>query len=72
MRIKRKKWEDLSPNSQRAVVALGIAEAVLTAYSLFDLAQRDSEAVRGPKALWVAGVFVQPVGPIAYLLFGRV
>jgi hypothetical protein len=27
--------------------------------------------VRGPKPLWVLGSVVQPVGPIAYLVFGR-
>lgn len=46
-------------------------EVVLTTVALVDLARRPAEQVRGPKPVWALGCFVQPVGPIAYLLLGR-
>jgi hypothetical protein len=67
----KKRWSDLSPVEQRAIIAGGIAEVVLTAWALRDLRRRPTETVRGPKALWVASFVVQPFGPLAYVLFGR-
>ncbi|MGZ4688881.1 MAG: PLD nuclease N-terminal domain-containing protein [Acidimicrobiia bacterium] len=46
-------------------------EVVLTTAALVDLARRPSAQVRGAKPLWVLACFVQPIGPIAYLAFGR-
>jgi hypothetical protein len=43
----------------------------LTATAIADLAVRPSGLVRGPKALWWVAVFAQPIGPSAYLLWGR-
>lgn len=57
---------------QRTAVAVGATvELVLTTIALVDLARRPRAEVRGPKALWAVGCFVQPVGPIAYLAVGR-
>ena len=67
----KKQWSDLTPSQRRAVVALGAVEVVLTTAALVSLARTPSERVRGPKAAWVAGCFVQPVGPVAYFLVGR-
>ena len=39
--------------------------------ALIDLARRPSRLVRGSKRGWAMACFVQPVGPIAYLAFGR-
>jgi hypothetical protein len=39
--------------------------------ALRDLARRPKERVRGPKAVWALGCFVQPLGPVAYLVVGR-
>lgn len=69
---KRKSWADLTPTQQRVIVAGAIAEGVLTTLALIDLARRPATSVRGPKAPWALGVFVQPVGPIAYFALGRV
>lgn len=58
---------------QRTAVLVGAAiEITLTAVALTDLARRPVERVRGPKLLWAAGCFVQPVGPVLYLALGRV
>jgi hypothetical protein len=67
----KKKWKDLSPAQQRWLIAGAAVEVVVTAVALRDLAMRPQDQVRGPKPLWALGCFVQPVGPPAYLLFGR-
>lgn len=67
----KKSWSDLTPTQQKAIVASGAAEAVLTAVALVDLARRPRTGVRGPKVLWLLALAVQPVGPIAYLRVGR-
>ena len=66
-----KRWSDFSPAQRAAIVAVSIVEVVLTTVALVDLARRSSEQVRGGKALWALGCFVQPIGPIAYLAMGR-
>ncbi len=69
--MKRNKWDDLTPPQKTFVVIGATVEVVLTAVALADLARRPTTQVRGPKVLWAAGCFVQPVGPVAYLLLGR-
>jgi Phospholipase_D-nuclease N-terminal len=67
----KKQWSDLS-EGLRATILVGTAiEVALTTVALADLARRPRERVHGPKPLWVLGCVVQPVGPIAYLVFGR-
>ncbi len=63
-------WSDLSTGQQRAVVAVSAVELALTTAALIDLVRRPAEQVRGPKALWAVGVFVQPIGPVAYFAGG--
>jgi hypothetical protein len=53
------------------VVVAGVVEVALTTWCLRDLRQRPASMVRGPKALWAPAMSVQPVGPIAYLVWGR-
>jgi hypothetical protein len=69
--VAKKQWSDLSPVQQRVIIAGGAAEALLTSYALVDVAGRPKSRVRGPKPLWVLGFVVQPVGPLAYLRWGR-
>jgi hypothetical protein len=66
-----RRWSDLSTQQRTAIVVVGAVEVVLTTVALVDLARRPRELVRGPKALWALGAFVQPVGPVAYLALGR-
>jgi len=65
-----KKWDDLSDRQKTAILVAVSVELALTATALVDLARRPRDLVRGPKALWALGCFVQPVGPIAYLTIG--
>jgi hypothetical protein len=67
---RRRRWHDLNPGQQRAIVAAGVVQLLLAA-ALLDLARRPSEQVRGPKRLWAAAAFVNVVGPLAYFAFGR-
>jgi len=69
--MERKRWSDLSRGQRTAIVVASAVEVVLTATALVDLARRPTTQVRGPKPLWALGCFVQPVGPVAYLTFGR-
>lgn len=72
MALSRKKsWSELSPRARALVVVGSIAELVLTAVAMRDLANRSKAQVRGPKWLWRGVSLIQPVGPVAYLLFGR-
>ena len=68
---KKKKWSELSPKTRAAIVAGGLAEVVVTSIALRDLVRRPAALVRGPKPLWGAALFVQPVGSPLYLLVGR-
>ena len=67
----KKQWSDLTPTQQRAIGVAASIEIVLTTIALTDLAKRPAGQVRGAKALWALGCFVQPFGPICYLAFGR-
>jgi Phospholipase_D-nuclease N-terminal len=67
----KKKWSELSGPQQAVTVAVSTVELALTVLALIDLVKRPPEQVRGPKGLWAVGVLVQPVGPIAYLAWGR-
>jgi hypothetical protein len=64
-------WSELSTLQQRAICVVGAAETVVTLAALRDLRRRPAGQVRGPKVAWGLGVFVQPVGPIAYFIAGR-
>jgi len=71
VRRQKKRWSDLSPRQQNAIVLGAAAELVMTAITLVDLARRPARQVRGSKPLWLAAFVVQPFGPILYLLLGR-
>ena len=66
-----KRWSDLSAGQPKALIAVAAAELALTTIALADLARRPASQVRGPKPLWAVGCFVQPVGSLAYLRWGR-
>ncbi|GAA1002435.1 hypothetical protein Aple_000460 [Acrocarpospora pleiomorpha] len=64
-------WNQLTDRQRTAIAVLASIELALTATAAVDLWFRPKEAVRGPKALWWPALFIQPVGPIAYLSAGR-
>ena len=65
------RWQDMSRAQRVAVLVLAPVELVLTAAAVADLSRRPQSRIRGPKALWWMGIFVQPVGAPAYLAWGR-
>ena len=74
----RRPWQDArsrlseAPRWQRITVLVAApVELALTATAAVDLARRPAARIRGPKALWWLGIFVQPIGPVAYLAWGR-
>lgn len=67
----KKKWSELSSGAKALVVVGAAIELVLTTVALKDLRSRTRDEVRGPKWLWRLVAFLQPVGPLAYLVFGR-
>lgn len=67
----RRRWSELSGGTRAAIVTSGTIEVLLTATAAVDLYRRPQDRVRGPKAAWWPLIFVQPVGPIAYLALGR-
>lgn len=63
----QRKWADLSNTQKTLLLTLVSVEMSLTATALVDLVRRPADQVHGRKALWGMALFVQPVGPIAYL-----
>ena len=67
----KKSWADMTSTQKGLVVAAGVVEVALTTWCLRDLKARPASQVRGPKMLWGPALSIQPVGPIAYLVWGR-
>ncbi|MGB3412433.1 MAG: PLDc N-terminal domain-containing protein [Microthrixaceae bacterium] len=68
---KKRTWAELSTGAKVAVIAGGLAEAVVTGAAVRDLRQRERASLRGPKWLWFMASAVQPFGPLAYFAFAR-
>ena len=68
---KKKQWSEMSPIAKQAIVVGAAVELVVTTIALRDLRRRSSTMVRGPKLLWLLGLFVQPIGAPLYLTLGR-
>jgi hypothetical protein len=64
-------WQELSSGQRTAVVVVAAVEIALTAVAASDLIRRPQSLIRGRKALWWLGIFVQPLGAPAYLGWGR-
>ena len=71
MTTTRKRWGDLSPAQQRALLTMGVITSVWQLAMLWDLWQRPASQVRGSKRRWVLASFVRPLGQIAYYGWGR-
>lgn len=71
MRKKQMRWQDLSPVQRGGLSVMMMIQLGLLAFALIDLARRPSSQVRGRKIAWLPVLFVNFVGPIAYLALGR-
>lgn len=71
MQRRQRNWKELSGSQRARISIMSIAELIMSAWALLDLRRRPENEVRGSKKLWALLAFVQPVGPIAYLVWGR-
>lgn len=65
------KWDDLTEQQQGSIVLAIIVQVALALVAFGALIGRPKEYVRGSKVAWFFGLFVNFVGPLAFLLFGR-
>ncbi|MFN8596797.1 MAG: PLD nuclease N-terminal domain-containing protein [Anaerolineae bacterium] len=49
----------------------GAINAALVIWTLYDIRQRSDAELNGKRNVWLIAAFAPPIGPIAYLLFGR-
>lgn len=63
--------KDLTPRSRGLITIGAVIQFALLAYAWLDLRKRADAQVRGSKRLWKRAVFVNFIGPLAYLLAGR-
>ena len=49
---------------------VGIVQVVFAFLAFWDLAHRDADEIRGPKAAWIPAILVNWIGPASYFLFG--
>ena len=65
--MSNRKWADMSPTQKTVMLTLISVEVSLTATALVDLVRRPAAQIHGRKGVWALALFVQPVGPVAYL-----
>ena len=68
---KRRGWKEMSTARKGANIILAVAEFSLTGWALWDLGHRPAEQINGRKRIWAMTSFIQPFGPLVYLIFGR-
>jgi hypothetical protein len=69
--MKARRWSDMTPRQQTAVLIGASVQLSLAATAWVDLAKRPAALVNGPRALWAALIGVNFLGPIAYFARGR-
>jgi hypothetical protein len=69
--FKKKRWSELGPLQQIAVITLSLVQIGLLLAALWDIRRRADAQINGSKALWIAAAFINFIGPIAYFSFGR-
>ncbi|GAA4753940.1 hypothetical protein GCM10023328_41610 [Modestobacter marinus] len=66
-----RRWQDLTPRQQTAVLVLGSVQLSLAATAWADLAASPAEQVTGSKLRWALAIAVNWVGPLAWFRWGR-
>lgn len=67
----RRRWNDLSPREQTAVLTLGAVQLSLAATAWTDLARRPAAQVNGSKPRWALVIAINFFGPLAWFRWGR-
>ncbi len=70
---KRKKmgWQDLDERQKRGLGLAAMVQVALLLFALYDWFRRPGSEMRGPKFVWLPLLFVNFIGPLGYLKFGR-
>lgn len=68
---KKRRWRDMTGKRKARMALRGPLQLALTIWTLRDIRRRSDDQIKGSKRFWTILAFVQPVGFIAYLLFGR-
>ncbi len=68
---KKRSWNDLTSQQKIGAVFMAIIQLALAAIAFRDLRKRPNSLVRGPKAIWYAVNTINFIGPITYLVYGR-
>jgi hypothetical protein len=71
MSVRRRRWIDLSPRQQTAVLVMASVQLSLAATAWVDLARRTPAEVNGDRRMWAAVIAVNVVGPLAWFRWGR-
>ena len=69
--MRRRRWTELSPHQQTAVLVAASVQLSLAATAWADLATRSPAEVNGSLAMWAAVIAVNVVGPLAWFRWGR-
>jgi hypothetical protein len=69
--VRRRRWSDLSPRQQTAVLVMASVQLSLAATAWADLARRTPAEVNGDRRTWAAVIAVNVVGPLAWFRWGR-
>jgi hypothetical protein len=69
--VRRRRWADLSPRQQTAVLVAAAVQLSLAATAWADLATRTPAEVNGSRTTWAAVSAVDVVGPLAWFRSGR-
>ncbi len=66
-----RRWQDLSPRTRAAVLAIGSVQVSLLAAAQVDISRRPAERINGSKLTWRLISMINIVGPILYFVLGR-
>ena len=69
--MRRRGWSELSSGQKRGIRLAGLVQFGLLLFALQDWFRRPDDEIRGRKRLWLPALFVNFVGPLAYLVVGR-
>jgi bacteriorhodopsin len=67
----KRSWADMSAAEKTGLVILGTLQVGLLALTLWDIAHRTDDEVRGDRRMWAGLAFINWLGPLAYFTIGR-
>ncbi len=68
---KKRSWGEMTSQQKAGVIVMAIIQITLAGIAYRDLRKRPASRVRGSKKLWYAVNAINFVGPLTYLVYGR-